>query len=363
MPIKGVVVSGLFMVWVLLAGCSIDNGSHERMVNLDQVKDNPEAQLQNLNEAIAQSKRDGSLYARRAIVLLRKGELTKALEDADKAVHLTKNEPFSLFVKAQVLRALNRPNEALPLALQAERNSYQSSSLYVLLGELYLQKKQYQQASAYLKKAQELSPSDEFVFYFKGRVAEVTSDTLRAVNNYKLAVDQAPEFMEPQRELAGVYIARKEYAAAQPYLKAIEKSAAKDGLVWFYKGLIYQSEQKQDSAIWSFSKAVALSDSLLEAHYKLGLARYTRGETELALQHLVKAYPKYRNTPGYLLTLAGAYERTGQADKALETYQQLVKVEPQNSYGYKAISRLKYKLTKPLPDTTTVVQDKIELLD
>lgn len=353
---------GLLLLSVAFGGCETEEGRHEQMVNLAEVKDDPEGQLQNLNEAIRRSKRDGSLYTRRAIIYLRQGELEKALADANDAVRLTKNDPFSLFVKAQVLRAMHKPEEALPLALQAERNSYQSSSLYILLAELYLERKAYKQAQAYLEKANGLSPADEFVLYYKGRLAEATADTLKAERYYKLALQQAPDFMEPQRELAGIFVAKQDFVAAQPYLKQIEKAAEKDGLVWYYKGVAYQAGQKQDSAVYSFNRAVALNDTLQDAHYRLGQIMYKLGDNEAALEHLKQA-TGYSNLPKYLLTLAGAYERTGQTAEALQAYQRLVEADPRNTYGYQAISRLKYKLEKPVPDTASVRQDKIELLD
>ncbi len=108
MPAKGCIF-WLLLLSAAFSGCEIEEGRHEQMVNLSEVKEDPEGQLRNLNEAIRRSKRDGSLYTRRAVVYLRQGALEKALADANDAVRLTKNDPFSLFVKAQVLRAMNKP--------------------------------------------------------------------------------------------------------------------------------------------------------------------------------------------------------------------------------------------------------------
>ena len=360
MPVKRLLYMWGMAVLLLSGACSGEEASRERMVNLAEVKDDEDAQLKHLNAAIEQAKRDGSLYARRAVVLLRKGQAEKALSDANEAVRLTKNEPSTLFVKAQVLRALGRRDEALPLALQAERNSYQSSSLYVLLGELYLQRKDYKQARVYLEKAQELSPKDGYAYYYKGRVLEATGDTARALRNYRLALEQLPDLMHAQRELAGVLVSQGKYEAAKPYLLAAQKLEPKDGQLWYYKGLMYQAAQKQDSAQMSFNRAVALSDTLYGAHYRLGMTTYAQGNTADALTHLEKAYTKYKNDPKYLSTLAGSYERTGQNIKALQTYQRLVEVEPRYTYAYQAISRLKYKLTRPLPDSAAVPRETIE---
>mgnify|MGYP005751428189 CR=1 FL=1 len=345
---------------VAVIACSPEEGNREQMVNLQAVKDDPEAQLANLNTALARSKRDGSLYARRAFVLLKKGELEKALADANEAVKLTKNEPSSLFVKAQILRALGKPDEALPLALQAERNSYQTASLYVLLGELYLQRRDYAQARAYLSKAQEISPTDEFAFYYKGRVAEATGDTARAMRSYNLSLKEAPDFKEARRELAGILVKQENFAAAKPHLYQVRKADPEDNLLWLYLGQVYQAEQKQDSALLAFNKAVALNDTLYGAHYWLGIQQHGMGDNEAALVHLEKAYAAYKDVPKFLSTLASAYERTGQYARSLTAYQRLVAVEPKLTYAYQAISRLKSKLAKPMPESPLVPQEQIE---
>jgi len=337
----------VLLLLFVVAACSQEEGEQEQMVNLQQVQDNPEVQLTNLSAAIRQSGRDGSLYARRAVVLLRKGELNKALEDAEEAVVLTKNEPSSLFVKAQVLRAMEKNSAALPLALQAERNSYQNASLYVLLAELYLQQHQYEQAKEYISKAQELSPANEFAYYYKGRLLAATGDTARAIRNYKLALEQMPQFMEAQRELTGILVAQKDYEGAKVYLSSAEKLEPNDALLLYYKGLVYQETQKPDSAQLYFLRAVAKIDTLQRAHYYIALRLYTQGESQEALNHLLKAEKQYKNEPKYLATLAGSYEQIGQPVQALATYQRLLQVEPRYTYAYQAIARLKYKLQKP----------------
>jgi tetratricopeptide (TPR) repeat protein len=350
----------LLALSLAFGACSLEEeDNREQMVDLQHVKVNPEAQLANLNAAISQSGRDGSLYARRAAVLLRVGDLQKALEDANEAVRLTRNDPYSLFVKAQVLRSMGKPKEALPLALQAERNSYQSSAFYVLLGELYLQRKEYSQAQEYLNKAQELSPNDEVAFYYKGRVAEATGDTAAAIRNYKLALQQKPSFLEPQRELSGLLVAQKEFAAARPYIIRAQRVAPQDGRLWYYKGLVYQAEQRQDSATLAFHKALSISDTLQGVHYRLGVQEHALGNNEAALDHLQKAVD-FKDQPRYLRTMASAYERTGQYMNSLASYQRLAEVEPEYTYAKQAITRLKYKVTKPLPASTVVPQVQTE---
>ncbi len=349
----------LVLIAVMVSGCSMSEGNKEGMVDLQKVKDDPETELENLNEAILSAKRDGSLYTRRAMVYLKKGAYQEALADADEAVKLTKNDPSALFVKAQALRLLSHEGQALKLALQAERNSYYNSSLYVLISDLYLKQKAYGKAKDYIRKALDLSPTDEYALYYQGRVAEVTGDTARAMRNYSLALKQAPEFMEPKRELAGILVSQHNFAPARAYIAKAQKAAPADGLLWYYRGLLYLGEEKHDSAHAFFSKAISIADTLQGAHYRLGLRAYIMGENEAAITHMLKA-PDYEHLLKYNTVLAGSYERTGQYLKALEQYQRILARDPNYSFAYSSISRLKSKLMRPAPDTTNAQPAFIE---
>ncbi|MCC9166955.1 tetratricopeptide repeat protein [Pontibacter harenae] len=343
-----------FAVIICCSACNAEKAKEEQMVALQEVKDNPEAQLANLNAAIAKSKRDASLFTRRAVILFKNNDLSKALEDINDAIRLAKSEPYNLFVKAQILRAMGRYEEALPLALQAERNSYHSSSLYVLLGELYLRRLNYAEAREYIEKAQELSPSNEYAFYFKGRIMAAVGDTVRAIDNFQAALKHNSELMEPKRELAGIYVGQFNLQAAQPFLNKAYKQAPTDAKLLLYKGIMYQQTQKADSAQLFFRKAVAQNDTLKEAHYKLGILLYAQGDNAGAVEHLQKVADRYRGTTKYHVTLASSYERTGQYLNALQEYQRLIKVEPNYSYAYQAIARIKAKLQRPSTDSTAV---------
>ena len=321
------------------------------MVNLEVVhNDDPEKQLVSLNEAIKSSKRDGSLFARRAMVLLRKGELEPALEDVNMAISLAKHDPSNYFVKAQVLYLMGRHEEALPLALRAERNSYQSSSLYVLLSELYLQQRDYEKARRYIRQALVLSPDSEFAFYYNGRILAEIGDTTKALFNYKQALAQRPDFMEPHRELAGLYLSQHEMALARLHLDKVGQLAPQDPLLWYYKGLLQLDAQHKDSAHFSFSKALSLSsDTLQGAHYQLGILEHANGNYEATLQHLELAKERYGNRLKYLSVTASSYERLGENLAALRTYERMVAIEPKHTYALQSIARLKYRLERPRP--------------
>lgn len=177
-------------------GCTGKESRNEQMVDLNKVNNDPETDLANLDEAINGSKRNANLYARRATLYLKLDNYDKALADADEALKLSKNNPEYLFLKAQALRSLKREGEALQAALHAERNGYQNATLYVLLSDLYVQLKQFEKARQYNNLAYKLAPNDEFVLYYRGRIATAAGDTAAAISNYKKAITQAIYFLQ-----------------------------------------------------------------------------------------------------------------------------------------------------------------------
>ncbi|HEY4649816.1 MAG TPA: tetratricopeptide repeat protein [Pontibacter sp.] len=338
------------------SSCDVNQGAGEQMVDLSSVSDDPAAQLGNLNDAIARNRQDGNLYSRRAALLLQNGDFQQALSDVNEAIRLEKNDMANLFLKAQILRATGKLQEALLLALRAERNSYESAALYVLLSDLYVQLGQPKQAATYVKKALELSPDNAYALYYRGRVAAAQGDTARALTNYKLALQQAPDFKEARRDLAGALVNRGLHEEARVQLERAMKQTPKDGLLWFFRGQLYQAVHKPDSALWSYNKALTFADSLSGAHFQSGLLLYARGDYAGTIQHLEKAARDYSSNTKLVATLASAYERTGQNINALEQYQRLVTLQPGYTAANYSIARLKAKLTRPVPRMTDTLR-------
>ncbi|MDO6392188.1 tetratricopeptide repeat protein [Pontibacter sp. BT731] len=333
---------------LMLSGCGKEEGTREQMVDLATVAvEDPAKQLVSLSEAIERSKRDGSLYARRAMVLLRQDELDKALSDVNEAIRLSK-EPANFFVKAQVLYLMGRREEALPLALQAERNSFESSSLYVLLTELYLDRGEYTKAARFAKQALELSPDDPHAVYYKGRVSEVTGDTTVAIRLYQQALEFKPDFAETHRSLAGLYLAQQDLAQARKHTEHGLRLKPEDPQLWHYKGMLQMQSARKDSALVSFEKALAISDTMQAAHFQLAQLRQGLGENELVLQHLEKA-PRYSKELKYLSVRASSLERLGENLAALRTYERMLAMEPKHTYARQSVARLRYRLERPRP--------------
>ncbi len=327
--------------------CNPQQKKGEQMVNLEKVSNDEAAAIRHLDNAIQNNQKDASLYARRATLYLKKGNFNEALQDVEDAITRNKNELAYLVLKAQVLRAKGNPKAALPFALKAERNGHQSTGLYILLSDLYLQLDERQTAETYARKALELGPRNAFALYYNGLVSTASGDTTKAVNHFRKALKEKAGFTEAKRELSNLLIGRGELEEARKLLNSALADKPADGKSWYYKGLLFNELQKSDSALYSYSKAVGIADTLQKAHYEAGKLYYQKGNYEAAITHLKKAPASVFSSEQLVLMLAVAYERTGENIKALEQYQRFGSMQPDNRLAQQGVARTKSKLTMP----------------
>lgn len=80
-----------------------------------------------------------------------------------------------------------------------------------------------------------------------------------------------------------------------PECKALLQQATESAEACFQMGYFYTSDESTaDSAAYYFRRAVALRDTLWEAHYNLGVMEYQLGNNDKALAHLERAWKGYR---------------------------------------------------------------------
>lgn len=80
-----------------------------------------------------------------------------------------------------------------------------------------------------------------------------------------------------------------------PECKALLQQSTKSADACSQMGYLYTSDETMaDSAAYYFRRAVALQDTLWEAHYNLGVMEYQLGNNDKALAHLERAWKGYR---------------------------------------------------------------------
>ncbi|MDD2522631.1 MAG: tetratricopeptide repeat protein [Anaerolineaceae bacterium] len=195
--------------------------------------------------------------------------------------------------KTEAFRIWENLNETIILERAANKAIEQGDSQFLLAAN----------QSLYRLDPEKYTSSLAFTLKSQGQLSEAEDLLLLSRSDYPNS-DYASDWL---RYLADIYVAETDWQKAeQIYRQAIMENSS-DGRAWRNLGLLYTSQLKMpEKAIECFQKMISLSP----------------GETY-----------------GYSL-LAQAYEKTGDIEKALQTYQDLLLVSPCDSSALEAVERL-----------------------
>lgn len=265
-------------------------------------------------------------YFRLAALSLRKGDASKAVELAERALQNNALNPQLWNLKATALRHSDRKGAAEKAARHALEldplDAWAAHELHVtapgraggpeagLVRHLlhdsqtaletalrYMDLGLYRDASELLENA----PNDALVMYYQGYLAARLGDRDRAAQLFRKAA-QAP--------LDGVFAFRAE--EVEIFKKALELDP-QDGRAYYYLGLVYAKVGSIDRASEQWREAVRLEPSNARAWRNLGLASAQRGSENLpqALQSYETAFRLAPTDSRILQELDEVRERSG----------------------------------------------------
>ncbi len=283
--------------------------------------------LRALNRAVGQSS-SGVAYAKRALVYLALGRLAEAHADADEAVSTNSSTGYFHLVRAQVLRAQNRPVRALEAAQRAEILGVNSPDLFTLMGDVLQQQNLFPKAELYLNKALELAPYDGEAVFYTGLVAAKQGDTLRAVARYERALALKPRFLPTYNQLTAIYRQQRDLATALAYNQRASQFFPVSAELVFQRGMIYQYAGRADSALLAYQKTVALQPNYVEAYFQAGLIFDRLRNYAVALTNFERVKQQQPTHPRVDTYLGHCLEMTYQWDRAAAQYTLALRADP-----------------------------------
>lgn len=215
--------------------------------------------------------------------------------------------------------------EALKKAIQIKPNN---ASYYGELADVLQKQKKIDQAEKVYKKAIELSP-DWVNFYISLAELFIEKNNLRAaILTYKQAVILNPKNDELYNLLGATLVDYGELDLAKTaYNQAIK---LKPFTVSYYRclGDIYRDQNNLDLAIVNYRKGIALAPDHGWLYMRLSAALAQQDKLDEATEMCQLATEfKYKN-PSYYTLLGDIQLQIGDVDNALDTYQQAIKLNP-----------------------------------
>jgi tetratricopeptide (TPR) repeat protein len=294
----------------------------------------------------------------------------------------TAAELAALFSAARLASEANDWPTAQKILLELERRGSRDGSVYNLLGQSYAQQGKLPQAvesfnraiaeepyveQHYLDLARVLAsynqwrpalvvagkavvrfPNSEPLYEVKGLAETVLLLTNDAMGSYSRALEINPASAKANLGLA---VAQRAAGMIQQAAATFERGIKKfpqDAFHYQEYGLMLLKETRsgdaaaETQAIAMLERAIALDDTLSEAHYELGSIALGRRQTASALMHLERAARLEPNVSKMHFALSRAYRQLGRstdASREFEQYQTIKAGEEKSNPGFPAVGR------------------------
>ncbi|WP_128543587.1 tetratricopeptide repeat protein [Larkinella soli] len=333
----------IFVLVGISVACTDDNRRQARIPPLPEnsAQMRNQAALEALTRAINQNAA-ASAYAKRAALYLQSNRTEEALGDIEQALDRDNNEGRYHFIRAQILRSRHQFNDALESALRAEGLGVNTPELYLAIGDLYQEIKEYDRARLYVVKALQMSPFDGDAFYFNGLVSAKMGDTARAIAYFRRSLTLKPRNLSTYVQMADIHSIKGDIPSAMTYAQRGLGFFPNHPRLFFSKGLAYQLAGKSDSAYQFYQRAIQLDPKFTEAHFQAGLVMLKWRNPGQALYHFGQVSTQNPAFPRLHYYTALGYEQSGQWEQAGRMYSLAMQDNPaaqpayyqQAYYGY-----------------------------
>ncbi len=238
--------------------------------NIPEVeKEGVDVILEQLSESIKSNPSNAAPYYRRAYWQYKLGKYDEALIDISRAERLNPNSGEILYLKSAILYKAGKPN-ALENALFAEDQDYETPELFTLIGNLYLDQKNYQKAELYFKKAESIYPYHGEVFRARGKYSALMGDTVTAIRNYKKALSFRSDLFEHYDELIKIYLKSRQVDSALYFNELAIARFPENSELEFNKGLILENAGLLDSAAVVYRSFLRNQPERTEVYERIG---------------------------------------------------------------------------------------------
>lgn len=201
-----------------------------------------------------------------------------------------------IYINATKEKILGNQEKAIKLFQQALKIDQSSAAAHYELGLLYQKTEDLNAAYEEFKWAHQIDPSNYWYTLSYATILEIEGKKKEAIDVYLQLVDQFPSKVELRYELAKLLLEQNKVDQSIAQLNAIEKEIGVSEDISFLKQRIY------------------LSDNDVEAAAK-------------EIKSLIDAYP---NTLNYYGLLSEIYMNNGEEKKAMEVYEQMQSIDPEN---------------------------------
>jgi serine/threonine protein kinase/tetratricopeptide (TPR) repeat protein len=195
------------------------------------------------------------------------------------------------------------------------------AQVYVTLGMIHTGTGHYEEAIQNLQKALVLDPINADAYRELAKTYQRMGRVKDAESTYLNAIAVRPGYWGTHNDLGGFYYRLGRYAEAEKEFRNVVDLTPDNARGYKNLGAIAYSQKRYEEAAKMFEKSVAIKPSD-GAYSNLGNVYYTLGQYAEAARYYEKAIQMNGREPLWWHNLAGAYQASGESQKARAAFQQ-----------------------------------------
>ncbi|MFC1668432.1 tetratricopeptide repeat protein [Chlamydiota bacterium] len=251
-------------------------------------------------------------------ILFKKGEVDEAITALKKSIRLDQSYGNSYLLLAELFLEINQVGKALRVYEDYLQFNPQDAAIFLKIGRLYLEKKQYLLAKKYLQKAIAVEQNNFEAHFLYASALEYNQagvhygdgfDFETVIKEYKSCLQLRKDSIESFVNLGTVYGYLGKTDEAKKVFTYIPQLTVTSPVVYYNLGCIYDELGLNQDAITAFQKAIDLDPYFYDALFNLGFVLVKARDVKSAVrvyEKLLKSNPDYTDV---LLNLAIVYDK------------------------------------------------------
>jgi putative PEP-CTERM system TPR-repeat lipoprotein len=286
--------------------------------------------IDTLEPALARAPNDPALLRVAGEAYLASGDAAKAGQYYARANTIDKGNVQSEVRLAQVRFAAGDTAQAftdLEALSKAEPSQYQAD---LALISAHLSRREFDQALAAAEALEKKQPANALTYNIKGAIYAAKRDFKSARQSFEKALEIQPGYFAAARSLALLDVQeRKPEEARKRYEQLLAKDPKNEQVLLAYAELLALTGQPSDVVKAAIDRAIVADPASVPA--RLALINYSerRGDAKAALAAAQSAQAALPNDAQILEAVGVTQLAAGETNQALETFQRLVQVKPQ----------------------------------
>ena len=213
------------------------------------------------------------------------------------------------------------------LAVGCSRSPEATKARHWQRGVSFAEKEKYREAILEFRRFLVIDPNNAEAYYRIGLAALKLGEGSLAFAALSKSLELNPAQPEARLKLAGIFLARRDFAKAREQIEAVPAKDATSREARLLMTAVYDGEGDRKRAITEMVALVTEQPLDANAHAALAELLRAQGDNQAAEKHVLEAIRLAPTRVEYRLTLASLYRRLGQAARAEEIYKEALKID------------------------------------